>query len=56
MLQKKSNPIAYHCTRERAAMGVVPMVYVHTSENLADMLTKTQAGSVRLLLVKKVLY
>jgi len=56
MLQKKSNSIAYHYTRERAAMGVVAMVYVHTSENLADMLTKTQAGSVRLPLVKKVLY
>ena len=56
MLQKRSNSIAYHFVREKAAMGVVCIVYVHTSENLADMLTKPQAGPVRMKLVKAVLY
>ena len=56
MLQKKSNSIAYHYVRERAAMGLVGMVYVHTTDNLADMLTKSQPGSVRKPLVGRILH
>ena len=56
MLQKKSSSIAYHYVRERAAMGLVGMVYVHTTDNLADMLTKSQPGLVRKPLVGRVLY
>ena len=56
MLQKKSNSIAYHYVRERAAMGLVAMAYIKTTENLADMLTKIQAGAVRRPLVQKVLF
>jgi hypothetical protein len=55
-LKKKSNSICYHYTRERSAARVVDISYVPTAENLADMLTKTQAGSVRLNLAGKVLH
>jgi len=55
-LKKKSNLIAYHYVRERAAAGVVIINYEPTGSNLADMLTKTQSGAVRLRLVKFVLY
>jgi hypothetical protein len=55
-LKKKSNSIAYHYVRERAAMDVVSVAYVKTSENLADMLTKTQPGAVRKRLADQVLY
>jgi len=54
-LKKKSNSIAYHCVCERAAAGVATVNYELTGSNLADMLTKTQSGAVRLHLVKFVL-
>jgi hypothetical protein len=55
-LKKKSNSIAYHYVRERAAAGVVIINYEPTGSNLADMLTKTQSGTVRKRLVQYVLY
>jgi len=55
-LKKKSNLIAYHCVRERAAAGVVIINYEPTGSNLADMLTKTQSDAVRQRLARFVLY
>ena len=55
-LKKKSNSICYHYIRERSAMGVVDITYIHTSENLADMLTKSQSGPVRLGLAGQALH
>jgi hypothetical protein len=55
-LKKKSNSIAYHYVRERAAMDVVSVGYIKTTENLADMFTKSQPGPVRKKLADQVLY
>ena len=55
MLKKKSNSIAYHYVRERAASGAIVVSYEPTETNLADMLTKTQSGPTRLRLVRGVL-
>jgi hypothetical protein len=55
-LKKKSNSIAYHYVRERVAAGVVDVSYVHTSCNLADMLTKIHGGKERHELAQMVLY
>ena len=56
VLKKKSNSIAYHYVRERAAMGVCHVSYEPTDTNLADALTKIQAGPVRQRLMKCVLH
>jgi fatty acid/phospholipid biosynthesis enzyme len=40
MLRRKHNSIAYHRVQESAAAGIVCIGYVHSSTNLADMLTK----------------
>jgi hypothetical protein len=55
MLKKKSNSIAYHYVRERAASGAIVVSYEPTDTNLADMLTKLQPGPTRKRLVSKVL-
>ena len=55
-LKKKSNSIAFHFVRERAAAGVVDISYVKTDDNLADMLTKSQPGEVRRRLAGQVLF
>jgi hypothetical protein len=55
-LKKKSNSIAYHYVRERAAADVVIINYESTKTNIADMLTKTQCGLVRRKLCSYVLY
>jgi hypothetical protein len=55
-LKKKSNSVAFHYCRERVTMGVCAVTYVKTSENLADMLTKSQPGPVRRYLADQVLY
>jgi len=39
-LKKKHNSIAYHRVRESVAAGTLQIAKVHTSENLADLLTK----------------
>jgi hypothetical protein len=56
VLKKKSNSIAYHYVRERAASGAVEFSHEKTETNVADMLTKIQPGPVRKRLVKLVLY
>ena len=55
-LKKKSNSIAFHCVRERAASRVISVQYESTDTNLADMLTKIQSGSKRLQLAGRVLF
>lgn len=55
-LKKKSNSIAYHYVRERAAAGVIKISYENTKTNIADMLTKIQSGPERQRLVKMVLF
>jgi hypothetical protein len=55
-LKKKSNSIAFHYVRERAAARVISVQYEPTNTNLADMLTKTQPGPKRLELVQRVLF
>ena len=47
VLKKKSNSIAYHYVRERAASGAIMVSYESTETNLADMLTKVQPGPTR---------
>ena len=46
-LKKKSNSIAFHYVRERAAADMIQVSYEPTGTNLADMLTKIQPGPVR---------
>ena len=55
-LKKKSNSIAFHYVRERAAARVISVQYEPSETNLADMLTKIQLGSKRLELAHKVLF
>jgi len=45
-LKKKSNSIAYHYVRSRCAADVLWVQWVPTGENLADILTKIQPGTV----------
>ena len=48
VLKKKSNSIAYHYVRERAASGRSILVrHERTDSNIADILTKIQPHSVR---------
>jgi hypothetical protein len=56
MLKKKSNSIAYHYVRERAAAGTVVISHEPTETNLADMLTKIQPGPTRKRLAECVLF
>ena len=44
---KKSNSIAYHYVRERAASGSILVRHERTDSNIADILTKIQPHSVR---------
>jgi hypothetical protein len=39
-LKKKHNSIAYHRVQEAVAAGILSITKVHSSENLADILTK----------------
>ena len=55
MLKKKSNSIAYHYVREKAAAGAIAVSYEPTKTNLGDMFTKTQPGVTRKFLVSRVL-
>jgi hypothetical protein len=56
VLKKKSNAIAYHYVRENVAAGILLIAYIRSENNLADMLTKTQAGPVRKALADQVLF
>ena len=55
-LKKKSNSIAFHYVRERAATRIISVQYEPTDTNLADMLSKIQSGSKRLQLAGRVLF
>ena len=56
MLKKKSNSIAYHYVRERVAMGAVQVYFVRSEDNLADPMTKRQAGTKRKRLCSHFMY
>jgi len=48
VLKKKSNSIAYHYVRERAAAGIILVRHERTDSNIANhILTKIQPDSVR---------
>ncbi len=55
-LKKKNQSIAYHYVRERCAAGVCSVSYIPTDQNISDSLTKSQPGSVRMGLMRQVLY
>jgi hypothetical protein len=55
-LKKKHNSIAYHRVREAVAAGILRITKVHTSENLADLLTKPLAGINLKALIQKILW
>ncbi len=55
-LKKKHNSIAYHKVREAVAAKVLCIAKVHTSENLADLLTKPLAGPQLKHLIQKILW
>jgi hypothetical protein len=55
-LNKKHNSIAYHRVREAVAAGILRIAKVHTSENLADLLTKPLAGPQLKQLIQKILW
>jgi len=55
-LKRKHNSIAYHRVREAVAAGVLQIAKVHTSENLADLLTKPLTGAQLKPLIQKILW
>ena len=54
-LKKKHNSISFHKLRESVAAGYVELHKVHTSENLADLLTKILSGVTTANLVANIL-
>jgi hypothetical protein len=55
-LKKKHNAMAYHRVREAVAAAVLRITKVHTSENLADLLTKPLSGSQLKQLIPRILW
>jgi len=55
-LKRKHNSIAYHHVREAVAAGVVQIAKVHTSKNLADLLTKPLPATALKSLIQKILW
>jgi hypothetical protein len=55
-LKKKNNSIAYHYVRENVANGTLQVAYENTKTNLADCLTKIQAGPERQRIVSRILW
>jgi hypothetical protein len=55
-LKKKHNSIAYHRVREAVAAGTLRIAKVHTSENLADLLTKPLGGPQLKTLIQRILW
>ena len=56
VLKKKSNSVAYHFCRERAAACIVSIGWVPSDKNILDMFTKSQSGPVRIRLAEQVLF
>jgi hypothetical protein len=54
--KKKHNSIAYHRVREAVAAGILRIAKVHTSENLADFLTKPLQATALKNLIQKILW
>ncbi len=55
-LKKKHNSIAYHRVREAVAAGVLQIAKVHTTENLADLLTKPLPAHSLKHLIQRILW
>ncbi len=55
-LKKKHNSIAYHRVREVITSAILQITKVHTSENLADLLTKPLSGPQLKQLIQKILW
>jgi hypothetical protein len=55
-LKKKHNAIAYHRVREAVAAGILHITKVHTTENLADILTKPLSGIPLKNLIQRILW
>jgi hypothetical protein len=55
-LKKKHNGIAYHRVREAVSAGIQRKTKVHTSENLADLLTKPLSGMSLCNLIQRILW
>jgi hypothetical protein len=55
-LKKKHNSIAYHRVLEAVAAGILRIAKVHSSENLADLLTKPLGGVSLKNLIQKILW
>jgi hypothetical protein len=55
-LKKKHNAIAYHRVQEAVAAGILRIAKVHTSENLADLLTKPLSGTSLKNLIQRILW
>ena len=55
-LKKKHNAIAYHRVREAVAAGLLRIAKVQSSENLADLLTKSLSGPAQRNLIQKILW
>lgn len=55
-LKKKHNSIAYHRVREAVAAGILQIAKVHSSENLADLLTKSLPAVTLKHLIQKILW
>jgi hypothetical protein len=55
-LKKKHNAIAYHRVREAVAAGIVRIAKVHTTEILADLLTKPLNSCALKQLVQRILW
>ena len=56
ILKKKHNAIAYHRVREAVAAGIVRFAYVKSSDNLADLLTKSLGKAAFYKLTKECLF
>ena len=56
VLKKKSNSIAYHFVRKGSSSDEWCVAYVPTSDNVADLLTKSLGGEKRTSLVRQLLH
>ncbi|KAL7557771.1 hypothetical protein ACA910_020288 [Epithemia clementina (nom. ined.)] len=55
-LKKKHNVIAYHCTHEAQAAGIVHIVWEEGETNLADILTKLLPGPRLRFLAQRIMW
>ena len=55
-IKKKSQSIAYHFLRKGCAADILRTSYIHTSENVADLMTKPLSGGKRRKFVRMLLH